>query len=170
MKKVFLFAGLLLLAFITACQSAEANEVLDYHNAYVENVANKMDNIDAANEKIWMAETDEEAIEVIDNELEPLLKDMRSYMDKQDPEKDATKEYHDLRLKAFDAFYDSFQLDIETFRGLVDETITEEEADERYEQSDAKFDEAQDYSDKAEDKINELAEKYKFEEEEIEEN
>lgn len=170
MKRVFLFAGLLLLVFITACQSAEADEVLEYHNDYVENVANKMDDIDVANEKIWMADTDEEAMDAIDNDLEPLLNNMKDYMDKQDPEKDATKEYHELRLNAFNAFYDSLQMDIETFRGLMDESISEEEADERYEQSDAKFAEAQELSEKAEDKIDELADKYKFEEEEAEEN
>lgn len=165
MKKFFLFTGLFLLIFMAACQSADADEVLEYHNGYVENVSDKMDDIDVANEKIYTAETDDEAMDIVENELEPLLDDMKNYMDKQDPEKDPTIEYHELRSKAYDAFYDSMKLDIETYKGIIDGSLTEEEADKNYDESEAMFMDAQKHQEKADEKIEELSDKYKFEDE-----
>lgn len=166
MKRVFLFAGIILLFFITGCQSADANEVLEYHNSYVENVGNKMAEIAEVDEEIWDAETDQEAMELMDNELEPLIDSMKDYMDKQNPEKDPTKEYHEIRKKSVDSFYESMKLDIVTFRGIMDDSLTEEEVEENYEESAIIFEEALDHQEEAEEKIAELSDKYKFEDEE----
>lgn len=168
MKRMFLFTGILLLIFMTACQSADANEVLEYHNSYVKNITDKMDHVDEANNQIWEAESEEEISDTIDNDLEPLLEKMRTYMDEQDPEKDVTKEYHEMRLKAFDSFYESMQIDIKTYKGLLDDTLSDEDADKNFEESEKKFEEAQKLSEEADKKIDELADKYKFEQEEAE--
>lgn len=171
MKKVLLFAGLFFLLFMTACQSADADEVLEYHNGYVENIGSKMAKMSVADEKIYDAETDEEAIDLMDSEKEPLLESMKEYMDKQDPEKDPAIEYHKLRKKAFDTFYESIRLDIETFRGIMDGSLTEEEIDENYDESAVIFEEAEKQQEEAEEKMEELSDKYKFkDEEDVEEN
>src|SRR5699024_11418816 len=104
MRKVILFVSLSALLFITACQSAESKEVMEYHNDFVEEVVSRVDVITKAYDEMDTVETDEEALEIGHTKLLPTLEEIRTHMDAQSPEKDDTKEYHQLRLEWFDLY------------------------------------------------------------------
>lgn len=163
-KKMSLFIGLLLLVLVTACQAADANEVLEYHNDYVDNVLEKVFEIDSIDDQIWNEDLEEEdAINLIDNDLEPLLEDLKSYMDKLDPEGDDARDYHELRMDWFNAYYDVVKTDLETYRGIINDTMSDEEINDKFEETEIKFDKSLELAEKADKKIDELSDKYKFE-------
>lgn len=164
MRKALLVSGLSLMLFvITACQSAESKELLDYHNDFVVNIGDKMDELVDRADKMWEVETEEEAVEAIDNGLEPYLNELKEYMDAQDPQEDVTKEYHKMRLDSFNALYESMELSMEAFRGIVSEEMDDDELDDLFEKSIEKNDEADKLAQEANQKFGELSEEYNFE-------
>lgn len=165
LRKILLFASLLVLLFTVACQSAESKEIIEYHNGYIDNVESEFDSIDALIDQMWSVESDEEVKDIITNELEPKITAMKEYMDEQDPKKEDTIAYHELRSGAIHAISESIELSMKAIQGLVDETITEDEFEDMLDQADEKSEEAAELGDKANDKIDELAEKHNLEEE-----
>ena len=163
MRKINIVIGLLLLTLIAACQSAESKEVLEYHNGYVENVSTKLEELQELNLELVFAETDEEIDELID-QVEPILKEISDYMDAQDPENAETKEYHQLRLESIHALVASMEIDIELYRGFINESLSDEEIEQMLEESNAKFEEFNDWAIQANEKIDELSERFNFEE------
>lgn len=162
MKKKVVFTGIFLIIFLVACQSAESKEVLEYHNNYVENIQEKMNDVERINEEIWDSDSDDIILNAIDVELYPLLEQMKVYMDQQDPKYKETKGYNDLRLTAFNMFYDSMNLEMESFRGVLIDELSEEEVEKILKKSKNKFEEAKILEQKANKKIEKLSEKYKF--------
>src|SRR5699024_1209633 len=98
MKQLFLFAILLFMVTLAACSSPEAEEVLDYHNDFVDNVIPKVEEIEELNTKVIAAQTEEEALEIQKNEITPLIHEVSDYVESQKPEMDVAKEYHEMRL------------------------------------------------------------------------
>lgn len=163
MKKVSLFIGLLLLVLLTACQAADADEVLEYHNSYVDNVMGKVMKIDEIFDVIWEDEIeDDEILDLIDNDLESSLEEMKVYMNKQDPEGDDAKDYHKLRMDWFNVYYDFIKIDAKSLKGIVNDTISDSEVEENFEESEVKFNESLELAEIADKKIDELSDKYKF--------
>lgn len=164
MRKALLFISLSLLLIITACNSAGFKEVLEYHNGFVDEVIVKTEKIDAAYDKMELAETDEEILEISQKEILPVLDEIKAYMDAQEPKVDDTKEYHQLRSDWFNLYNEIVRTEIQTMDDYINDRITEEEFDEIYEEAFPKLAEVEKLAGAAEDKINELSEKYKFEE------
>lgn len=163
-KKALLLIGLSLVLLLAACQSAESKEVLEYHNDLVKNVINKGDDVAAGYDKMDLAETEQEVIDISKNEMLPTLDEMRKYMEAQKPEKDDTKEYHQLRLEWFEAYSDLIETELQAMEDYINDVITEEEFDNISEGLYEKLDETNELAEKADQKIDELAEKYDFEE------
>lgn len=161
MRRVLLAVMLFFTLFMMACQSAEIEELLDYHNDYTDNVTKQTEVVAKLNEEIWLSKTDSEAEDLI-NDLESLLEKMKKHLAKQEPETESTREYHKLRSQAFEAFYKSVKLDILTFRGILDESLSEEKVTQNYSEAAALFDDAQTYQAKADKKIRELSKQYKL--------
>ena len=169
MKRISLFIGILLLVLVTACQAADADEVLEYHNSYIENVMEKAVEIDGITEKVWEEDTeDEDVLNLVNNDLEPLIEEMKAYMDKQDPESDDAKEYHKLRMDWFNSYYDVIKIDIQTYKGIINDTMSDSEIEKSFNESESKFNESLELAKIADEKIDELSEKYKFRDEEEE--
>lgn len=164
MRKLLVGIGVALLLVMVACQSAESKEVLEYHNAYINNIDDKLDVIDEQLAIMYDENSTEEQDRSAIEKLEPILAEMKEYMEKQDPVNDDTKEYHELRKDFVFKLIESLEVDIEIINGLWDDSLTEEQAVDLYEKSDVTFEEAAELAEKAEDKINELSEKYDFKE------
>ena len=115
------------LMMLVACSSPEADEVLDYHNAMVDEINPKLEQIDSIYTKIETVETDQEALEVYDNELLPLLTEIKEYYDSHSLEYDVAKDYHNLHVELANAMYDAVVKEKEFVEAFTDENISEED-------------------------------------------
>ncbi|HLR81388.1 MAG TPA: hypothetical protein VK119_12620 [Bacillota bacterium] len=162
MRKFILLLGSLFLAMMLAACSSEADEIVDYHNGYIENVADRMDEMD---EMGIEALNDEEVLGAYEDELLPFLTELKDYMDSQDElEHDVTKEYHALRKDAIDKLHEGFHLHYEALSDYDEGSITEEELFEKIAEIDEVFLEAEESTEAAEERIDELSDEYDLEE------
>lgn len=151
---------------LVACSSPEEKEILDVHNGYVDNVNPKIDEVDQVYEKINTAQSDEEVMDIRETELTPLVLEVKEYIDSQKPETEEAKEYHQIRADWANAWYDVIDLENQASQGMVDESLTDEEVTELLIQAEEKGQEATELAEKGHEKIDELSDKYDFEDEE----
>src|SRR5699024_12828121 len=83
MRQLFLFTILFFMIMLAACSSPEAEEILDVHNGYVDNVNSKIDEVDQVYEKINDAESDEVVIDISETELTAIGMEVKDYSDSQ---------------------------------------------------------------------------------------
>lgn len=164
MRKLFLFT--ILFFMLAACSSPEAEEILDIHNGYVDNVNPKIDEVEQVYEKINAAQSDQEVIDIRETELTPLVMEVKEYIDSQKPETEEAKEYHQIRADWADTWYEVIELENEASQGMMDDSLTEEEVTELLMQAEEKGKEAEELAEKGHEKIDELSEKYDFEDDE----
>jgi hypothetical protein len=151
---------------LAACSSPEADEVLEYHNAMAENINPKLDEIDTIYTKVASAATDEEALEIFDTELVPLLDEIKDYYEKQDVVTDVAKEYHNLHVDLVSAMNDVVLKEKEYLTAFLDENTTEEDILALEAELDELNKVAADKDQAVADRWDELVEKYDFIEEE----
>lgn len=164
MRKYLLGIGAALLLVLVACQSDDSKEVVEYHNGYINNVDSKLEEVDEYGEVIYgESSTDEEIEEAADN-LDELVEEMVSYVEDQDPSKEDTKDYHALRLEFMHLFQESIDLELKAIRGLIDESLDEDEAEDLLDESYVVYEDALDKFEEAEEKLDELSEEYNLEE------
>lgn len=126
MKKLALLAGLVLMMVLVAC-SPEADEVLEYHNGIVDNVKPKLEEIPNVYNNVFAAASEQEAIEVFDNELLPLMKEVEDYFDKQELEHEVSKEYHGLYVELVQSMNEVLAKEKEFLTAIMDPNTTEED-------------------------------------------
>lgn len=163
MKKAILFISLSLLLFITACQSAESKEVMDYHNDFVEEVMSRVEKITQGYDEIDVVENDVEAIEIGQTKIIPTLEEIRMHMDAQNPEKEDTKDYHKIRSEWFDLYEEIVTTEVQSLDDYVNERITDEDLETIFEEVFEMSIKAEELAVEAEEKVDELADKYDFE-------
>lgn len=166
MRKLFLFTGLSLILMLAACSSAESKEILEYHNAFVENVSDKMVALDQPYDHLENAATDKQALDIFDSEILPAINEMKEYMDGQKLETEVAKEYHNMRLEWLNAWSEGNYMEKDALENYVNNSLTEDEMDKLMQQAESKYKKAQELDQKANEKIDELADEYNFEEEE----
>lgn len=161
----FLLAGIavLMVLFITACGSKEEDEVLDFHNEWVDTVKPIYEEtIDILNE-ISMA-GDEEAAEMIEQKLVPKAEEAEKFFEKYDPETEPTIEYYGLRKDANDYLVGYTHDSNSAANEFIDGVITEDEFLEEMAVATADLENFMDLSQQAEDRMDEISEEYSFEE------
>lgn len=163
-KTKLFFVGIVLsfVIFFAACSSPEEDEVLDYHNDFVDHVNPILEEIEVLNTNTDTAETDEEVIEIQEDEMTPLIHDIKDYVEAQEPESDIAKEYHQLRLEWARAWSEAIDLENEAYDGVMDGSLTGKEAAEKLEESEEKGEETVEAGDKADEKWKEIKEEYDF--------
>lgn len=166
MRQLFLFTILFLTIMLAACSSPEAEEILDIHNGYVDNVNPKIDEVDQVYEKINAAQSDEEVMDIRETELTSIVLEVKEYIDSQEPETEEAKEYHQIRADWASAWYDVIDLENKATQGTIDGSLTEEEITELLMQAEERGQEASELAEKGHEKIDELSEKYNFEDDE----
>ncbi|WP_047983601.1 hypothetical protein [Ornithinibacillus californiensis] len=126
-KLVLLLTGVVLMMVLVACSSPEADEVLEYHNAMADTINPKLDQIPTMYNEITSAATDEEAIEIFDKKLIPLIGEIKEFYDSQSVEYNVTKEYHNLNVELVNAMNDVVLKEKEYFEAFLDPNATEED-------------------------------------------
>ncbi|GGA65561.1 hypothetical protein [Ornithinibacillus halotolerans] len=127
MKKLMLvLTGIAVIFLLGACSSPESDEVLEYHNDLVDYINPKLDEIPELYNKMAVAETDEEAMDIFENELQPLVADMKDYLDSQSLEHDVAKKYHNLNVELVNAMSDVLAKEKEFLDALLDPEVSEE--------------------------------------------
>ncbi|HLQ70630.1 MAG TPA: hypothetical protein VK142_02455 [Bacillota bacterium] len=165
MKKKFLFfltAGLLMI--LSACSTPEADEVLEYHNDFVDYTNPKIDEINRFFDEMERVETNEEAYEIEKNKITSVIKDIKDYVDEQNPKEDITKEYHQLRSKWADHYYESIETQNDAYKALLDGS--EDKAEELFDESGEQMADANDYNKQANEKWDDIMDEFEFEEKE----
>lgn len=162
MKKTILFLSASFFIILAGCSSAEEDEVLEYHNDFVDYTNPKLEEIEELGNEMDTAETNEEAYEIENDEIIPIVEDIKAYFDDQDPKEDVTKEYHDLRAAWADNYYEGFQAEDEAYEALLDDSG--DEADELFDEADDQIAQANEDVEKANEKWDDIVDEYEFEE------
>lgn len=164
MKKIiYAVIALSSIWLLTACSSAEADEVLEFHNDMVDYVNPRMDDLLELNDEILWMTSEEDALELQKNEIIPALKEIQDYIHSKDPKYEITKEYHELIRNWMDALSEAVHLETEAVEGLLAGTLTEDEAWELIRLSEEAVDESLKYDKQVYDKWEEIKEEYNFE-------
>lgn len=138
----------------------EKDEIINYHNDYIENIDDKLQAVDQHIDTIYSDDvTDEEAEEAAD-QLEIIAEKFTAYMSDQDPKSENVQIYHEIRFAFVDLLVESIELDIEWVRGLIDGSIDDIGAEKLITASYEKYDAAIDKFDKAEDILDEMSMQY----------
>ncbi|MUV39202.1 hypothetical protein JNUCC1_03075 [Lentibacillus sp. JNUCC-1] len=159
------FIQLLLLVLfmgLAACSSPEADELADYHNRYVEEVNPKADKIDEHLNKIAMIEAMDEALAYQKENINPLVEDIMTFIQQQEPNSDVVKEVHEMRAEQLKLWKEGFDLRTEAMKEAANEAA-EAQINSLVEQSDNKMIKAAEYAQQANEKIASLADQYEFE-------
>lgn len=170
MRKPLLLLSAFILIILAACSSPEADEVLDYHNNYVDEIVPKVEEIEQLSLQGASSESEEEALAVQVDEIMPILQDITDYFDGQSPEHDITKEYHELRSGWSSHLYEAVDLENQAVQGYLDDSLSEDEFIEMLTESEEKAMQAQEFTMEANDKWEEYKEEFGFEDLEEEEN
>ncbi|HLR14262.1 MAG TPA: hypothetical protein VK144_00425 [Bacillota bacterium] len=161
----FLLAGItiVMVLFISACGSKEEDEVLDFHNDWVDNVHPIYLEIGDIGEEIMML-SDNEAFEKIEQELIPKVEETEKFFDDYDVETEPATEYYGLRKSANEEFATYSYEARDALAGYLDGTITEEELNNRTIEAMGYMDQFIEKSDQADQRWEEIFDEYGFEE------
>ncbi|MBP1971432.1 hypothetical protein J2Z83_003571 [Virgibacillus natechei] len=165
MRKLFLVAILCISLGLVACSSPEADELVEYHNSYVETVNPKANQMDAELEKLSMIADPEEAFEFQNENIIPIAEEIIEYIESNEPETDVVKELHDLRLEQMNGWIEGFELRNGAMEKAA-EMADEQEINELVQQSDEKFMETAEKAQIADERLVEMAEEHNVELEE----
>lgn len=127
MRKVLLTGiALITVLFIAGCTSKEEQEVLDFHNDWVDDVNKTYLEVGDIEEEISML-SDEEAFEKIEQEMIPRAEEVEKFFDDYEVGTEPATEYYDLRKSANDEFVAYIVTYHDAAADYLDGTISEDE-------------------------------------------
>lgn len=132
-KAYFLFSLVLILVVVAGCSSKEADEIVDVHNDFNENVAVPMeelgDKFDEATMQIEMDEPDmDEFISFMEDDIGSSIDELKTYVEDYDePSTDEAKNYYNELTDAFSLIFEGLDKSIELTIGAAEESISETE-------------------------------------------
>lgn len=164
MRKLLL-AGItiVMVLFISACGSKEEDEVLDFHNDWVDTVHPIYMEVGELGNEIMML-SDEEAFEKIDQELVPKAEESQKFFDDYEVETEPATEYYGLRKSANEDFV-AYSLEArDASADFLDGTISEEEFNEQILEAMDYMDQFVEKTEQADQRWEEIFDEYGFEE------
>lgn len=162
MKKLFLISMLAIITVLAACSSPEAEELVKYHNDFVETVNPKAEQIDMELQELAMIEAPDEALKFQNENITPIVNEIMEYIHSMEPETEVVKELHELRLSQLNSWSEGFELRHKAMERAA-ESAEEQEINQLVQQSDEKFMETMENAQKADAKLVEMAEEYNVE-------
>ncbi|WP_157087625.1 hypothetical protein [Oceanobacillus damuensis] len=162
MKKLFLISILSIVTGLAACSSPEADELVEYHNDFVDTVNPKAEQIDMELQELSMIEAPDEALEFQNENITPIANEIMDYINSLEPETEAVKELHELRLSQLNSWSEGFELRHKAMERAA-ESAEEHEINQLVQQSDEKFMEAFENAQKADVRLVEMADEYNVE-------
>ncbi|GAB3047738.1 hypothetical protein [Virgibacillus ainsalahensis] len=167
MRNVLILTILFFMMVLAACSSPEADELVEYHNTYVETVNPKAEEIDVHLQQLAAIADPEEALEYQNDNIMPLANEIMEFIQSMEPETEVVTELHDLRLNQMSAWNEGFELRNQAMEKAA-EMAGDEEINELVQQSDEKFMEAQEKAVTADERLIEMASEHNVEIEEEE--
>ncbi|GAA0465735.1 hypothetical protein [Alkalibacillus silvisoli] len=164
-----LLMGLVLAVLLAACTSAETEELIEYHNGFVDLWEEKGEEMDVLAQEAMNLTSIEEVYELERDEFLPIVDEIVEFVTSQSPDSDVALEYHGMRDEQVQVWSEAVYADFELLEQLANGEITEEESFELYEDVEVLYIEAEQLMMEADDKIEELSEEHDFTLEEIEE-
>ncbi|MUV39208.1 hypothetical protein JNUCC1_03081 [Lentibacillus sp. JNUCC-1] len=170
MKKLYMLSLMVLMTgLLGACgASEEAEELADYHNSYVETVNDLASQVDEEMARSYNAGTPEEALQIQEEKVMPLVDEIMGYIDSLAPKTDVVKELHEKRKEQLDVWSQAMTMNVEALKKSV-EGANEEEVNQLLGQSDEKLTKARENAQKADAFMAEMAEEHDVEIKELDE-
>src|SRR5699024_6490813 len=132
-KTYLLFSLILILVIVAGCSSNEADEIVEVHNDFYENVAQPMeelgDEFDEATMQIEMDEPDmDEFISFMEDDIGSSIDELKTYVEDYDePSTDEAKNYYNELTDAFNVIFEGLDKSIEMTVGAAEESLSETE-------------------------------------------
>lgn len=162
MKKLLLLSMLAIITALAACSSPEADELVHYHNDFVETVNPKAEQIDMELQELAMIEAPDEALQFQNENITPIVNEIMEYINSMEPETEVVKELHELRLSQLSSWSEGFEFRHKAMERAA-ESAEEQEINQLIQQSDEKFMETMENAQKADAKLVEMAEEFNVE-------
>lgn len=132
-KTYLLFSLVLILVVVAGCSSKEADEIVDVHNDFYENVAQPMEDIgdkfDEASMQIDIEDPDmDEFISFMEDDMSSSIDELKTYVEDYDePSTDEAKNYYNEITDSFDVIFEGLDKSIEMTIGAAEESLSETE-------------------------------------------
>lgn len=132
-KTYLLFNLILMLVIVAGCSSKEADEIVDVHNDFYENVAQPMEDIgnefDEASMQIDIEDPDmDEFISFMEDDMSSSIDELKTYVEDYDePSTDEAKNYYNEITDSFDIIFEGLDKSIEMTIGAAEESLSETE-------------------------------------------
>lgn len=132
-KTYLLFSLILMLVIVAGCSSKEADEIVDVHNDFYENVAQPMEDIgnefDEASMQIDIEDPDmDEFISFMEDDMSSSIDELKTYVEDYDePSTDEAKNYYNEITDSFDIIFEGLDKSIEMTIGAAEESLSETE-------------------------------------------
>ncbi|GAE94473.1 hypothetical protein JCM21714_3633 [Gracilibacillus boraciitolerans JCM 21714] len=163
MKNILKIAVITTVITLVACSSPEAEAIVDYHDGYIKNVSDKVEEIDTINEKSLTSATYEQAYAIQKEELLPIINAIKEYMHSNEPEDESVTKYHNLRLKQVNTWIEGFEIQLDALEKLTAEEIFESELNELIAGAQTKISESFELAAQAEAELESLVSEYNLE-------
>lgn len=160
MKKLFLLLIIFVVSLLVACASDEAKELVDYQNDYIKHVNEKSNEFDLIIQRS-AEESDPQAVYEMQKEKAlPILNKIVEYMTSKEPQTDAVKTYHQMRLEQIKSWEEGLNIAFDASEKWAEDAISEEEMNEMIEKSTDKLKETEILGNQADEYLMELADEY----------
>lgn len=132
-KTYLLFSLILMLVIVAGCSSKEADEIVDVHNDFYENVAQPMEDIgnkfDEASMQIDIEDPNmDEFISFMEDDMSSSIDELKTYVEDYDePSTDEAKNYYNEITDSFDIIFEGLDKSIEMTIGAAEESLSETE-------------------------------------------
>lgn len=163
MKRFFVFLILSIVAVLGACSSPETDELVEYHNSYIEKVNPKVQEIDQLLVQSSQATTLENAYKMEKDEVKPLVEEVTQYISNQKPETDVVKELNELRIEQFKTWSDAFDSRLQALEVAINKSENDPEVQNLMQQFEDKLGKAAEIRQEADQKFTEFAKEYNVE-------
>lgn len=122
-----------MLVIVAGCSSKEADEIVDVHNDFYENVAQPMEDIgnefDEASMQIDIEDPNmDEFISFMEDDMSSSIDELKTYVEDYDePSTDEAKNYYNEITDSFDIIFEGLDKSIEMTIGAAEESLSETE-------------------------------------------
>src|SRR5699024_11145272 len=163
MKKLFVICILSVITALVACSSPETDELVEYHNSYLEKVNPKLQEIDQILVQSAQATTLEDTYNLEKNEVKPLVDEVTQYILNQKPETDVVKKLNKMRVEQFKIWSDAFDSRLQALEVAMDKSENDPEVQNLMQQFEDKLGKATEIRKDADKKFKEIADEYNVE-------
>ncbi|MFB4169300.1 hypothetical protein [Virgibacillus sp. JSM 102003] len=160
MRKPFVISIFCAITVLTACSSPEKEELVEYHNSYIEEINPKAQEIDQLLVQSSKASSIEEAYNIEKNKVKPLVDEITQYVVNKKPDTDIVKEVNNLRVKQFKAWSEAFDSRLKALEVAIETSKNDPEAQDLMQQYEEKLGKAEQIREEADKTFKDFADEH----------